>query len=107
VAYYAAHQPPDLGPPLARGRMIASSLCSSCHGAALDGLGEPAGDIQDALAYDDAAFERLLVESIDRTGKRVTMEWGFGHESPLTAAERRDVIAYVRALATRRSNVHR
>ena len=107
VAYYAAHQPPDLGPPLARGRMIASSLCSSCHGAALDGLGEPAGDIQDGLAYDDAAFERLLVESIDRTGKRVTMEWGFGHESLLTAAERRDVIAYVRALATRRSNVHR
>jgi mono/diheme cytochrome c family protein len=103
VAYFAAHQPPDLGLQSARGRMIASSLCSTCHGAALDGLGEPAGDIQGALAYDDAGFDRLLTESIDRTGKRVTVEWGFGHESqPLSAAERRDVIAYVRALARSR-----
>ena len=100
VAYFAANQPPDVGPQLARGRMIASSLCSTCHGAALDGLGEPAGDIQGALTYDDAAFDRLLIESIDRTGKKVTVEWGFGHEAtPLSAGERRDVIAYVRALA--------
>jgi mono/diheme cytochrome c family protein len=103
VAYFAAHQPLDLGPQSARGRMIASSLCSTCHGAALDGLGEPAGDIQGALAYDDAAFDRLLTESIDRTGKRVAVEWGFGHEAqPLTGAERRDVIVYVRALARSR-----
>lgn len=103
VRYFAARQPPDLGPPLARGRMIASSLCSSCHGAALDGVGEPAGDIQGALAYDDAAFDRLLTESIDRTGERVAVEWGFGHEAqPLSSAERRDVIAYVRALARSR-----
>jgi mono/diheme cytochrome c family protein len=100
VAYYAANRPPDLGPQLARGGMIASSICSSCHGAALDGLGEPSGNIQGALAYDDAAFDRLLIESIDRTGHKVTMEFGFGHEAQqLTAAERRDVIAYVRALA--------
>jgi mono/diheme cytochrome c family protein len=103
VVYYAAHQPPDLGPQLARGRMIASSICSSCHGAALDGLGEPAGDIQGALGYDDTAFDRLLIESIDRTGKRVAVEWGFGHEvQPLSAGERRDVIAYARALARSR-----
>lgn len=103
AAYFAAHQPPDLGAPLARGRMIASSVCSACHGAALDGVGEPAGDIQDALAYDDVALHRLLTESIDRTGKRVAVEWGVGHEAqPLTEAERRDVIAYVRALARAR-----
>jgi mono/diheme cytochrome c family protein len=103
VEYYAAHQPADLGPRLARGRMIAMTLCSACHGAALDGLGEPAGNIQGALAYDDSAFNRLLTESIDRGGKRVAVEWGFGHESqPLTAAERRDVIAYMRALARSR-----
>ena len=105
VAYFAVHQPPDLGPELARGRMIASTLCSTCHGAALDGLGEPAGNIQGALAYDDAALDRLLIESIDRTGKKVTMEFGFGHEAQqLTAAERRDVIAYVRLLADSRKH---
>ena len=83
--------------------MIASTLCSTCHGAALDGLGEPAGNIQGALAYDAAAFDRLLTESIDRAGKRVAVEWGFGHEAlPLSAAERRDVITYVRALARSR-----
>jgi hypothetical protein len=83
--------------------MIASSVCSSCHVAALDGLGEPAGVIQRALAYDDAAFDRLLTESLDRTGKRVSVEWGFGHEAqPLSAAERRDVIADVRELAQSR-----
>lgn len=104
VAYYAAHRPTDLGPELARGRMIAQTTCSTCHGAALDGVGEPAGDIQAALTYDDAQFHRLLVDSVDRTGKSVKVEWGFGHEAyPLTAAERRDVIAYVRALARSRA----
>lgn len=106
VAYFAAHQPADLGPGVARGRLIATSLCSGCHGAALDGVGEPGGDIQGALAYDDAAFNKLLSDSIDRTGKRVLVEeWGgAGHAfQPLTAAERRDVIAYVRALARSRA----
>lgn len=102
VAYFAANQPPELGQHLARGRMLASSICSSCHGAALDGVGEPSGDIQGALAYDDIAFDRLLIESVDRTGKQVRVEWGVGHEALLTAAERRDVIAYVRALALSR-----
>jgi mono/diheme cytochrome c family protein len=88
---------------MARGRMIASSICSVCHGAALDGVGEPSGNIQGALAYDDAAFDKLLIESINRTGTKVTMEFGFGHEAQqFTAAERRDVIAYVRALASSR-----
>ena len=105
VAYFAAHQPAYLGPGLARGRLIATSLCSGCHGAALDGVGEPGGNIQGALAYDDAAFNKLLIDSIDRSGKRVLVEeWGAGHEfQPLTAAERRDVIAYVRALARSRA----
>jgi mono/diheme cytochrome c family protein len=105
VAYYAENQPPDLGKQFARGRMIASSLCSGCHGAALDGVGEPSGSIQGALAYDDAAFDRLLVESINRDGKKVAMEFGFGHEATqFTPAERRDVIAYIRALARQRAH---
>lgn len=104
VDYYAAHRPADLGPQYARGRMIAETVCSSCHGAALDGVGEPAGDIQGALAYDNAAFDRLLIDSIDRTGKRVLVaEWGVGHEAQLTPSERRDVVAYIRALARSRA----
>ncbi len=104
VAFFAANAPPEMGPKLTRGRMIAASLCSSCHGAALDGIGEPAGNIQSALAYDDAAFDLLLTKSIDRTGKQVKVEWGFGHEvQRLTQAERSDVVAYVRALARSRS----
>lgn len=104
VDYYAAHRPPDLGPQFARGRMIAETVCSSCHGAALDGVGEPAGDIQGGLAYDDAAFNRLLIDSVDRTGKRVMVaEWGVGHEAPFTAGERRDVVAYIRTLARSRA----
>jgi hypothetical protein len=56
-----------------------------------------------AVAFDGDDYDRLLTESIDRTGKRVAVEWGFGHEAqPLSAAERRDVIAYVRALARAR-----
>lgn len=107
VEYYRTHQPPDLGPQTARGRMIAESICSSCHGAALDGVGEPAGNIQGALDYDDAAFDRLLTKSIDRTGKQVAVEWGFGHEVyVLTPAERRDVIAYFRALAQSRKSTN-
>ena len=103
VDYYAAHRPPELGSQFARGRMIAETVCSSCHGAALDGIGEPAGDIQGALAYNDAAFDRLLMDSIDRTGKRVLVaEWGIGHEARLTPGERRDVVAYIRALARSR-----
>jgi cytochrome c553 len=104
VAYYAANRPPDFGPALAKGRMIATTICSGCHGAALDGVGEPAGDIQGALQYDDADFNRLLIKSIDRTGKKVIVEWGIGHDAlPLTPSERREVIAYVRALARARS----
>lgn len=103
VDYFRAHRLPDMGPNLKRGQMIASTVCSTCHGAELDGIGEPAGNVQGALAYDDAAFHRLLAQSIDRTGKTVKVEWGFGHEKiPLTEKERTDVIAYVRALAKSR-----
>jgi mono/diheme cytochrome c family protein len=103
VAFFATHRPPDLGPQLARGRMIASTLCSSCHGAALDGLGEPAGDVQGALAYDDAAFERLLIESVDRTGRAGGSRMGVRPRSPAPhagrAARRHRLCARAGALA--------
>lgn len=64
---------------------------------------DPPAAISVRTSRSSAAFERLRTESIDRMGKRVAVEWGFGHEAqPPTAAERRDVIAYVRALARQR-----
>lgn len=103
AAYFAANRAPDMGEDLAQGRYIATAICSSCHGAALDGVGEPAGDIQGALNYTDEEFETLLVESITRNGETVRVDWGFGHESmAINATERDAAIAYVRALAEKR-----
>ncbi|HSM35207.1 MAG TPA: cytochrome c [Longimicrobiales bacterium] len=100
VAYFAENTVPDLGEEYARGRMVVQVICTSCHGAAMDGVGEPAGDIQGALAYDDGQFERLLREGVDRDGGSIDMPWGSGHAPAiLTDEEIADAIAYTRALA--------
>jgi mono/diheme cytochrome c family protein len=106
VAYYAAHPLPEIGSTarLAQGRYVASVVCSSCHGAQLDGVGEPAGDIQGALSYDAVTFDRLLVESVMRDGSTAKEAWGFGHEAfPLTKSERAAAMEYVTALAKSRT----
>ncbi len=105
VAYFAANQAPRAGASaeLVQGHYIASTVCSACHGAALDGRGEDAGGIEAALLYDDLQFNRLLTDSVSRDGRQLKMEWGFGHEVyPLTESERSAVISYTRALARRR-----
>ena len=102
VAYFATHQPPKLGASaeLDQGRYIAITVCSGCHGAALDGKGEDAGGIKAASLYNDAEFDRLLTSSTSRDGRTLKMTWGFGHEVfPLTKSEKLAVIVYVRALA--------
>ncbi len=106
VAYYASHQLPDLGATqrLALGRYIASATCSACHGAQLDGVGEPDGNIQGALAYNAFEFDRLLVASITRDGRPAESEWGIGHDAfPLTQRERAAAFEYVAALAKSRA----
>lgn len=105
VAYFAANQVPPAGESaeLAQGRYIALTVCSACHGAALDGRGEDAGGIEAALLYDDAEYDRLLTTSTSRQGKPLKMEWGPAHEVPLTASERSAVIAYTRSLAKARA----
>ena len=100
--YFARHRAPHagIGANAVQGRYIAITVCSGCHGAALDGRGEDAGGIQAALRYDDAEYERLLTQSTSRDGRKLVMEWGFGHEVfPLTASERSAVIGYTRELA--------
>ena len=103
AAYYAANQAPKIGTSakLAQGRYVAITVCSGCHGAALDGKGEDAGGIEAASLYSDAEFDRLLTTSSSRDGRLLKMEWGFGHEvMPITKSEKSAVIAYVRALVT-------
>jgi cytochrome c553 len=102
AAYFAANQAPKLGTSaeLAKGRYVAVTVCSGCHGAALDGKGEDAGGIESALLYDDAEFDRLLTNSISRDGRTLKMSWGFGHEAmAITQSEKSAVTAYTRALA--------
>lgn len=106
AAYFAANQPPKLGAGarLEQGRYVAITVCSGCHGAALDGKGEDAGGLDAASLYNDAEFERLLTTSISRDGRLLKMSWGFGHEAmPLTKPERTAAIAYARALAKERA----
>lgn len=102
--YFAANAPPDLGTGTAQGRLVVLTVCTSCHGAAMDGVGELAGDIQGALEYDDLQFKRLLREGVDRTGQTIELPWGAGHASPaLTDGEIEAAISYTRLLAERRA----
>jgi cytochrome c553 len=105
AAYFAASAPPDFGSEYAQGRLVVLTACTSCHGAAMDGVGEPAGDIQAALEYDDAQFQRLLREGVDRTGQAIELPWGEGHASLLlTDGEIEAAISYTRLLAERRAD---
>ncbi|HEU4364333.1 MAG TPA: c-type cytochrome, partial [Candidatus Krumholzibacteria bacterium] len=104
VAYFEENTIPDLGDEYAQGRLVAQTICTSCHGAAMDGVGEPAGDIQGALELDDTQLERLLRDGMDRDGRPIEMPWPVPHTpAALTDAEIAAVIAYTRALARLRS----
>ena len=104
AAYFALNTVPALGEEHARGRMVAQVICTSCHGAGMDGVGESAGDIQAALDYDEAGFERLLRQGLDRTGEPIELNWGADHvPAVLTDAEVSAAIAYTQALARHRS----
>lgn len=104
VAYYIANRVPDLGSSLEQGRYIATTVCSVCHGAALDGKGENSGDVQAALEYDAAAFDALLASDMTTSGPMPPNEWGGTHAAyPLTPSERAAVYQYVFALAEGRA----
>lgn len=65
VAEAKARPPADLGPRYAKGRHIATTVCSECHGSDLTGDSQEGGvDLMIAGAYDLEAFRHLL-----RTGE--------------------------------------
>ncbi len=77
VSAYAQSLPADLGPRFARGRHLAVTACSECHGAALNG-GEPQPDLKApglsmVGAYDLPAFARLLRTGVPSSGKKLTL----------------------------------
>lgn len=103
AAYFAENTVPDLGEEYAQGRIVVQTVCTSCHGAAMDGVGEPAGDIKAALEYDDAQFERLLRDGVDLDGEPIQMNWEQDHTpAVLTDGEIAEAISYTKALARQR-----
>lgn len=103
VAHFAENAPPEFGEETAQGRLVALTVCTACHGAALDGVGEPAGDVAGAVEYDDDQLQRLLMEGIGLDGAPIEMNWGSGHvPAELTDGEIRAVVAYVRRLVEER-----
>jgi cytochrome c553 len=77
VAEYARNFPADLGPQFARGRHLALTGCSECHGPSLTG-GEPqpdlkAPDLAMVGAYDLPAFSRLMRTGVPADGKKLRL----------------------------------
>lgn len=99
VLYYRSHSLPDLGKDLLKGRLIAQTMCASCHGAALDGVGEDAGDISNAISYDLSSYKQLLKNGITIQGDTIQSPFGTGHAPiSLTNNEIENVIAYTKQL---------
>ena len=73
VADFAQNMPADLGPEFARGRHLAMTNCSECHGSSFGGAepkpGLKAPDLSIAGAYDLPAFARLLRTGVPASGK--------------------------------------
>jgi mono/diheme cytochrome c family protein len=62
--------PADLGPQFARGRHIAATVCSECHGSGLGGdVAEGGPDLIIAGAYDLQDFRRLMRTGIPPGGR--------------------------------------
>ena len=73
VAEYAQNMPADLGPQFAKGRHLAMTNCSECHGSSFRGA-EPkpelkAPDLSIVGAYDLPAFTKLMRAGVPPSGK--------------------------------------
>jgi mono/diheme cytochrome c family protein len=77
MAAYAQQWPADFGPKFAKGRHLAATVCSECHGPALDGAevkpGLKSPNLEIVGAYDLAAFTRLLRTGIPAGGKKLEL----------------------------------
>jgi cytochrome c553 len=73
VAEYAQNLPADLGPQFAKGRHLAMTNCSECHGSSFRGAepkpGLKAPDLSIVGAYDLPAFTKLMRTGVPPSGK--------------------------------------
>ena len=105
VSYFAQNAPPEYGADTRLGRLVTLTVCTSCHGAALDGLGESAGPVDGARDYGDAELGRLLRSGIDRNGEPIELEWVENHVPPaLTDSEVEAAVAYLRKFLAAEAN---
>lgn len=91
----------DAGPTFARGRHLAQTVCSECHGSNLKGRPGDTPDLLMAAAYDDALFRRLMTTGIGMDGKEhglmtVVARSRFSH---LSEQDVTDLHAYLTARA--------
>lgn len=77
VEHYRVNEPADLGREYAKGRHIALTNCSECHGPAFGG-GEPqpglkAPDLSIVGSYDLRAFTRLMRDGVPADGRKMKL----------------------------------
>lgn len=89
----------DGGAAFARGRHIARTVCSECHGTDLRGRPDETPDLTIAAAYDPAAFARLMKTGLPPDGRDLGLmaEVAKGRFSHLTDADVAALHAYLRA----------
>jgi mono/diheme cytochrome c family protein len=96
VMYYRSHSLPNLGKELLKGRLIAQTMCSSCHGASLDGIGEDAADIRNTKKYDTSSYKKFLTSGITVDGDTIITPFGSEHMFQfLTDNEIESMVAYM------------
>lgn len=97
----------DAGPAFSRGRYLATTACSECHGSNLGGanLGASAPDLLIAAGYDLPMFTRLMRTGVAMDGKTrgLMSEVSRDNFSAFTDQEIADLHAYLRARAEQAS----
>lgn len=103
VAEARANPAFDAGPTFARGRHLASTVCSECHGSNLKGRPGDTPDLLMAAAYDDAHFRRLMKTGIGMGGQELGLMTMVARSrfSHLSEQDVTDLHAYLTARAER------
>lgn len=99
VAISKGNEPPAFGDEVAQGRYIAMTSCAECHAADLKGYPGFSPPLTVSSSYDDEQLRTLLTTGQAFDGRDIGL-MGFIGEfaySKLTAEERDNLIAYLRA----------